>query len=63
MRKTRLTFLALVMTMTAVTAAWGRPWLPSAPAASLSVFCPELPADCCVVRFIGGCRVCVQTGC
>ena len=29
-----------------------------------SIFCPELPADCCRVGIgAGGCRVCVLTGC
>jgi hypothetical protein len=61
MRNWRWLLVAGMMALSAV--AMAQPPQVSLPSPSVSVFCPELPPDCCRVGFVNGCRVCLQAGC
>jgi hypothetical protein len=61
MRNWRWLLVAGMMALSAV--AMAQPSRVSVPGPSVSVFCPELPPDCCRVRIVSGCRICTQSGC
>ena len=63
MQKYRRLIVALVMVMAATA---GHAWIadpPVVPEPGVSVFCPEIPPDCCLLKRINGCWVCIQAGC
>jgi hypothetical protein len=61
MRNWRWLLVAGMMALSAV--AMAQPPQVSLPSPSVSVYCPELPPDCCRVGIVSGCRVCLQSGC